>query len=162
MRPIDCLYGRWKQQSGTWKLPGSSWGLSGTVAVAYASSTTGNRDNVIEFEYDPDVSRNTYTETLEALYLQGYGNPQPGLTLSGLDYGNFSVSGSTVSFSDGSTIRMTYRMDTAPVSTKNGVPLKAPGTGKPAVPTAPGAFSPTKISGMERKRPTCRGGEFQK
>jgi hypothetical protein len=117
--PADCLYGKWSQQSGSWTLPGSSWGLSGTVTVNFASSTANTQQNVILFERNADVGRNVYTEDLAANYTQGYGNPQPSLTLSGRDYGDFSVSGSTVAFSNGSTIQMTYRMDTNPVSTKN-------------------------------------------
>jgi len=116
---VNCLYGKWSQQTGKWMLPGSSWGLSGTVTVNYASSTADTKWNVILFERNSDVGRNTYTEDLQANYMQGYGNPQPSLTLTGRDYGDFSVSGSTLTFSNGSTIQMVYRMDTAPVSTKN-------------------------------------------
>ena len=42
-----------------------------------------------------------------------------GLTLSGRDHGDFSVSGSAATFTNGSTIQMVCRMDIAPVSTKN-------------------------------------------
>ena len=115
-----CIKGKWKQQAGYWQLPGTSWGLgSATVKVNYASSTAGSTENVITFEYKADVSRYTYTEVHSSLYQQGYGNPQPGLSMGGTDYGDYSVSGSTVRFTNGTNFTMTYRMDTAAVSTKN-------------------------------------------